>query len=123
MGALCACACAAAARAIYCSAACAADAWAAHREECRRLRRERRDHAKKRLLTAGLHDTRVAFHEPAKFAQRLRAATSGSPADILFKCDMGAGHFSQSDRYAHMREEAWKLAWLVDKLGARARAV
>jgi len=73
------------------------------------------------LLTAGLHDTRVGFHEAAKFAQRLRAATAGDEGDILLRVDMGAGHFSQSDRYAHIKEEAFVLAWLVDKLcGPRA---
>jgi oligopeptidase B len=56
------------------------------------------------LLTGGLHDSRVPFWEPAKFAQRLRAATTGKPGDILVKMDMGAGHFSFTDRCTFRRE-------------------
>ena len=68
------------------------------------------------LLTAGLNDSRVAYWEPAKFAQRLRAATSGDPASILLKTDMGAGHFSYSDRYVGMKDDAFQLAWIIETL-------
>ena len=40
------------------------------------------------LLEGGLHDTRVAYWEPVKFAQRVRAAHTGSPSDILCKIEM-----------------------------------
>ena len=68
------------------------------------------------LLTGGLNDSRVAYWEPAKFAQRLRAATSGDPAVILLKTDMGAGHFSYVDRYVELRDTAFQLAWLINAL-------
>jgi oligopeptidase B len=70
----------------------------------------------KMLLTAGLNDSRVAYWEPAKFAQRLRENNTG-PNDILLKVDMSAGHFSFSHRYAYLREKAWEYAWLLDSLG------
>ena len=68
------------------------------------------------LLTAGLHDCRVAYWEPAKFAQRLRAATARDPRDILLKVDIGAGHFSFVDRYIALRETAFEWAWLLSHL-------
>lgn len=68
------------------------------------------------LLTAGLHDSRVPYWEPAKFAQRLRAATTGDPRVILLKTDMGAGHFSFTDRYAALRETAGEWAFLLSHL-------
>lgn len=71
------------------------------------------------LLTAGLNDSRVAYWEPAKLAQLLRAASTapGGPASILLKTEMGAGHFSFADRYKYLREEAFIYAWLLEKLG------
>jgi len=43
------------------------------------------------LLTAGLHDSRVAVSQPAKLAARLqRASSSGNP--VLLNVDFGSGH-------------------------------
>ena len=67
------------------------------------------------LLTAGLHDNRVCYWEPAKYCQRLRAAAA-EPGRILLKTDMGAGHFSYSDRYAGEEESAFELAFLLHHL-------
>ena len=71
------------------------------------------------LLTCGLNDSRVAYWEVAKFAQRLRDANTG-PRQVLLKADLGAGHFSYSDRYAHLRETAFEYAWLLRALGVAA---
>jgi oligopeptidase B len=30
---------------------------------------------------------------------------------------MGAGHFSASDRYKHLKERAFELAYVLDQLG------
>jgi len=50
------------------------------------------------LVTAGLHDPRVGYWEPAKYVATLRKkAAKGSL--ILLKCEMGAGHFSMSGRF------------------------
>jgi oligopeptidase B len=59
----------------------------------------------------GLNDTRVTYHEPAKWIARLRAsAGSGS---FLLKIEMEAGHGGRSGRYDAWREEALVLAWVV----------
>src|SRR5262249_60710051 len=43
-----------------------------------------------------LNDTRVRYHEPAKWIARLRAARRGGP--FLLKTDMEAGHAGPSGR-------------------------
>jgi oligopeptidase B len=63
------------------------------------------------LAVTSLNDTRVFFHEPAKWIARLRAlAPSG---DYLLKTEMDAGHGGRSGRYDAWREEAFVLAWLL----------
>jgi oligopeptidase B len=67
------------------------------------------------LAVTSLNDTRVLFHEPAKWIARLRAvAPDGS---YLLKTEMGAGHGGRSGRYDAWREEAFILAWTLDRLG------
>ena len=58
-----------------------------------------------------LNDTRVLYHEPAKWTARLRATASGGP--FLLKTEMAAGHGGRSGRYDAWQEEALVLAWIV----------
>ncbi|MBU2667766.1 S9 family peptidase [Actinoplanes bogorensis] len=67
------------------------------------------------LVMAGLNDTRVLYHEPAKWVARLRAVAPDG--DYLLKTEMGAGHSGPSGRYDAWREEAFVLAWTLDVLG------
>jgi oligopeptidase B len=60
----------------------------------------------------GLNDTRVSYHEPAKWMARLRAAAKGGP--FLLKTEMEAGHGGRSGRYDAWLEEALVLAWIVE---------
>jgi oligopeptidase B len=67
------------------------------------------------LAVTSLHDTRVLYHEPAKWVARLRAvAGQGS---YLLKTEMGAGHGGPSGRYDAWKEEAFIAAWILDRLG------
>ncbi len=59
----------------------------------------------------GLNDTRVTYHEPAKWMARLRAVGQGGP--FLLKIEMEAGHGGRSGRYDAWREEAQVLAWII----------
>jgi oligopeptidase B len=69
----------------------------------------------------GLNDTRVSYHEPAKWIARLRATASGGP--FLLKTEMEAGHGGRSGRYDAWREEALVLAWIIEvATGAPAAA-
>ncbi len=72
-------------------------------------------------ITAGLHDPRVSYHEPAKWTAKLRAVATGD-APILLRCEMGAGHAGPSGRYERWRDEARVLAFLLVVLGERSGA-
>ncbi|WP_308164875.1 S9 family peptidase [Nonomuraea sediminis] len=65
------------------------------------------------LAITSLNDTRVLFHEPAKWIARLRATAGGGP--FLLKTEMGAGHGGRSGRYDAWREEAFALSWIIER--------
>jgi oligopeptidase B len=67
------------------------------------------------LAVTSLNDTRVLYHEPAKWVARLRATSPATP--VLLKTEMEAGHGGPSGRYDAWREEAFVLAWILDHLG------
>jgi oligopeptidase B len=67
------------------------------------------------LAVTSLNDTRVLYHEPAKWIARLRAVAP--QGDYLLKTEMGAGHGGPSGRYDAWREEAFINAWVLDRLG------
>ncbi|MFC6018791.1 S9 family peptidase [Plantactinospora solaniradicis] len=70
------------------------------------------------LAVTSLNDTRVLYHEPAKWIARLRAtAPQGS---YLLKTEMGAGHGGPSGRYDSWKEEAFVAAWILDRFGIAA---
>ncbi len=68
------------------------------------------------LVTAGLNDPRVAYHEPAKWVAKLRATATGAQP-VLLRTELSAGHAGPSGRYEAWREEARVLAFLVSVLG------
>jgi oligopeptidase B len=63
------------------------------------------------LVATSLNDTRVLYHEPAKWVAKLRAVAKGGP--FLLKTEMGAGHAGPSGRYDAWREQAFILAWIA----------
>ncbi len=67
------------------------------------------------LAITSLNDTRVLYHEPAKWIARLRDTAAGGP--FLLKTEMGAGHGGRSGRYDAWREEAFALSWILDRAG------
>jgi len=69
------------------------------------------------LLTGGLHDPRVQYWEPSKFAATLRHFQSQESGPVCVKIDMTAGHFSASDRYKYLKELSFDYAFLLDQLG------
>jgi len=69
------------------------------------------------LILGGLNDPRVAYWEPAKWAQVLRSNVANCD-EILLKMDLAAGHFSAANRYHYLREMSFQYAWLIDRLGA-----
>ena len=68
------------------------------------------------LITAGLHDPRVAYWEPAKWASKLRTMKTDSNV-VVAKFDIDSGHFSASDRYKYITEKSYDQAFVLDKIG------
>ena len=68
------------------------------------------------LATAALHDQRVAASEPAKWVAALRSRPDAS-GQVLLRVEVG-GHQGATGRYQAWRDEAYELAWLLDRLGA-----
>lgn len=67
------------------------------------------------LAVTSLNDTRVLYHEPAKWIARLRAVAPDG--HYLLKTEMEAGHSGPSGRYDAWREEAFINAWTLDRVG------
>ncbi len=67
--------------------------------------------------TGGLNDPRVQYWEPAKWVAKLRATKTDDNLLVL-RTEMGAGHAGPSGRYDAWRDEAFVLAFLLDRLGA-----
>jgi len=70
------------------------------------------------LITGGLHDPRVTYWEPAKWAAKLRAnKTDGNP--LLLKINMGAGHGGKSGRWDSLREVAEAYGFIIAQLDGK----
>jgi oligopeptidase B len=67
------------------------------------------------LITAGLNDPRVSYHEPAKWTAKLRAVRTND-APLLLRTELGAGHAGPSGRYDAWRDEARVLTFLLRTL-------
>jgi oligopeptidase B len=66
------------------------------------------------LALSSLNDTRVLYHEPAKWVARLRSLSP--TAEVLLKTEMGAGHGGPSGRYDAWKEEAFVASWIIDRV-------
>ena len=64
------------------------------------------------LALGGLSDPRVTYWEPAKWAARLRARTTGD-APILLRINMEAGHGGASGRFDYLKEPALVQAFAI----------
>ncbi len=73
------------------------------------------------LVMGSLNDTRVRYHEPAKWVARMRAVAPDT--EVLLKTEMGAGHSGPSGRYDVWREEAFVLAWILSQVGLAGASV
>ncbi|MFP9228904.1 S9 family peptidase [Pectobacterium cacticida] len=65
------------------------------------------------LVTAGLHDSRVPYWEPAKFVAKLRALNQGKQPLVLLTTDMHAGHGGKSGRYSRLKDSARAFSFLL----------
>jgi oligopeptidase B len=67
------------------------------------------------LVTAGLNDPRVMYSEPGKWVAKLREMKTDNNV-LLFKCELGAGHFSKSGRFEKLQEDAFTFAFMMKVL-------
>ena len=68
------------------------------------------------LVTAGLHDPRVQYWEPAKWVARLREMKTGTQ-ELYLKTEMSAGHMGQTGRYGYLEDMAYTYSFALDKWG------
>ena len=68
------------------------------------------------MVTAGLHDPRVTYWEPAKWVAKLRA-TKTDQNILLLKTNLGAGHGGKSGRFESLQETAEEFAFILWQLG------
>ncbi|MBA3666978.1 MAG: S9 family peptidase [Sphingomonas sp.] len=68
------------------------------------------------LITGGLHDPRVTYWEPAKWAARLRATKTDDNL-LLLKINMGAGHGGKSGRWNALHEVAEAYSFVLTQVG------
>ncbi|KIY99303.1 oligopeptidase B [Monoraphidium neglectum] len=68
------------------------------------------------LVTAGLHDPRVGYWEPAKWVAKLRSTKTDNNL-LLLKTELGAGHFSVTGRFERLKEVALEYAFLLKTAG------
>ncbi len=67
------------------------------------------------LVTAGLHDPRVTYWEPAKYVAKLRHLKTDTNT-LLLKTNMGAGHSGKSGRFDSLHEVAEEYAFVLREL-------
>ncbi|TMJ16869.1 MAG: S9 family peptidase [Alphaproteobacteria bacterium] len=67
------------------------------------------------LITGGLHDPRVTYWEPAKWAAKLRATKTDDNL-LLLKINMGAGHGGKSGRWNALYEVAEAFAFILTQI-------
>jgi oligopeptidase B len=72
------------------------------------------------LVTAGLHDPRVPYWEPAKYVAKLRATKTDHNV-LLFKTKM-SGHSRAPGLSDFLRELAFKYAFVLDRMGLSGSA-
>jgi oligopeptidase B len=70
------------------------------------------------LITAGLHDPRVPYWEPAKWVAKLRAHKTDSHM-LLLRTNLGAGHGGASGRYDALQELAFEQAFILEVVGLK----
>ena len=70
------------------------------------------------LVTGGLNDSQVLFHEPTKYVAKLRRLKTDDHL-LLLKMNMDSGHGGATGRYDGIRDTAFEYAFLLFTLGMK----
>ncbi len=68
------------------------------------------------LITGGLNDSQVLFHEPAKYAAKLRSLKTDDNI-VLLHMNMDSGHGGATGRYDGIKDRAFEFAFILDRVG------
>ena len=68
------------------------------------------------LVTGGINDSQVLFHEPAKYAAKLRALKTDDNI-LLLKMNMDSGHGGATGRYEGIKDTAFELTFILNRVG------
>jgi oligopeptidase B len=68
------------------------------------------------LVTGGLHDSQVGFHEPSKWVAKLRTLKTDDNL-VLLHMNMQSGHGGATGRFDRLRELALEWAFTLDRMG------
>lgn len=68
------------------------------------------------LVTGGLNDSQVLFHEPTKYVAKLRALKTDDNILILHM-NMESGHGGATGRYKSIEDRAFEFAFVLNRVG------
>ncbi|MDD4800471.1 MAG: S9 family peptidase [Proteiniphilum sp.] len=68
------------------------------------------------LVTGGLNDSQVLFHEPAKWTAKLRALKTDDNI-LLLHMNMDSGHGGATGRYDGIHDTAFEFAFILNRVG------
>ncbi len=70
------------------------------------------------LVTGGINDSQVLFHEPTKYVAKLRSLKSDDNI-LLLHMNMDSGHGGATGRYDGIKDTAFEFAFLLDRVGIK----
>lgn len=68
------------------------------------------------LITGGINDSQVLFHEPTKYAAKLRALKTDDNI-VLLHMNMDSGHGGATGRYDGIKDTAFEFAFILNRVG------
>lgn len=68
------------------------------------------------LITGGINDSQVLFHEPAKWTAKLRALKTDDNI-VLLHMNMDSGHGGATGRYDGIKDTAFEFAFILNRVG------
>lgn len=68
------------------------------------------------LVTGGINDSQVLYHEPTKYVAKLRSLKSDDNI-LLLHMNMDSGHGGATGRYEGIKDTAFEFAFLLDRVG------
>ena len=68
------------------------------------------------LVTGGINDSQVLYHEPTKYVAKQRSLKSDDNI-LLLHMNMDSGHGGATGRYEGIKDTAFEFAFLLDRVG------